>query len=231
MRGGSATASVADGGAGAGASSTVVTRSPHGHGPVAVHRGRYRIGPIGLRARMADPDDGPGMPRRGRPVATGEPLVVLDGVNKHFGELHVLQDIDLTVGTRRGRRRHRPVRLRQVDAVPHDQPARDRSTPARSRIDGEPLPEEGKALAQLRADVGMVFQCSTSSRTRRSSRTSRSARSRSASSRKADGREAGHGAARPGRRRRTRPTSTPPSSPAASSSAWRSPARWPWSPR
>ena len=29
---------------------------------------------------------------------------------------------------------------------------------ARSRIDGEPLPEEGKALAQLRADVGMVFQ-------------------------------------------------------------------------
>ena len=31
------------------------------------------------------------------PAATGEPLVVLDGVNKWFGDLHVLQDIDLTV--------------------------------------------------------------------------------------------------------------------------------------
>ena len=27
-----------------------------------------------------------------------EPLVVLSGVNKHFGDLHVLKDIDLTVG-------------------------------------------------------------------------------------------------------------------------------------
>ena len=27
----------------------------------------------------------------------GEPLVVLDGVNKHFGDLHVLKDIDLSV--------------------------------------------------------------------------------------------------------------------------------------
>ncbi|HET9900178.1 MAG TPA: amino acid ABC transporter ATP-binding protein, partial [Actinomycetes bacterium] len=28
---------------------------------------------------------------------TGEPLVVLEKVNKYFGDLHVLQDIDLTV--------------------------------------------------------------------------------------------------------------------------------------
>ena len=27
-----------------------------------------------------------------------EPLVVLKGVNKHFGDLHVLRDIDLTIG-------------------------------------------------------------------------------------------------------------------------------------
>ena len=29
---------------------------------------------------------------------TKEPMVVITGVNKHFGELHVLRDIDLTVG-------------------------------------------------------------------------------------------------------------------------------------
>ncbi|MCD6640939.1 MAG: ATP-binding cassette domain-containing protein, partial [Nocardioides sp.] len=29
--------------------------------------------------------------------ARGEPLVVLDGVQKHFGQLHALKDIDLTV--------------------------------------------------------------------------------------------------------------------------------------
>ena len=30
-------------------------------------------------------------------AARGEPLVVMEGVNKYFGALHVLQDIDLTV--------------------------------------------------------------------------------------------------------------------------------------
>ena len=30
-------------------------------------------------------------------AAPGDPLVVLQGVNKHFGALHVLKDIDLTV--------------------------------------------------------------------------------------------------------------------------------------
>ncbi len=41
------------------------------------------------------------------------------------------------------------------------------------KLDGQPLPEEGKALAKLRAEVGMVFQSSTCSPTRRSCRTSR----------------------------------------------------------
>ncbi|MEO6144834.1 MAG: amino acid ABC transporter ATP-binding protein, partial [Dermatophilaceae bacterium] len=31
-------------------------------------------------------------------AATHRPLVVLEKVNKHFGELHVLKDIDLTIG-------------------------------------------------------------------------------------------------------------------------------------
>jgi glutamate transport system ATP-binding protein len=86
-----------------------------------------------------------------------EPLVVVDGVNKWFGDLHVLQDIDLTVGRQEvvvvigpsGSGKStlcRTInRLEPVDA-------------GRILIDGEPLPAEGKALARLRADVGMVFQ-------------------------------------------------------------------------
>ena len=87
-----------------------------------------------------------------------EPLVVLKGVNKHFGDLHVLQDIDLD-------RRHaarsssssaRPAPASRRCAAPST--GSRRSSRARSRIDGKQLPEEGKELAQLRADVGMVFQ-------------------------------------------------------------------------
>ena len=58
---------------------------------------------------------------------------------------------------RRGRRGHRSLGLGQVDAVPGDQPARDRSTPGRSGR-RPPAPRGGQGLAQLRADVGMVFQ-------------------------------------------------------------------------
>jgi glutamate transport system ATP-binding protein len=86
-----------------------------------------------------------------------EPLVVVDGVNKWFGDLHVLQDIDLTVG-------------RQEVVVVIGPSGSGKSTLCRTinrlepidsgriLIDGEPLPAEGKALAGLRADVGMVFQ-------------------------------------------------------------------------
>ena len=86
-----------------------------------------------------------------------DPLVVLDGVNKHFGDLHVLMDIDLTVG-------------RGEVVVVIGPSGSGKSTLCRTinrletfesgtiTIDGEPLPSEGKALARLRADVGMVFQ-------------------------------------------------------------------------
>jgi glutamate transport system ATP-binding protein len=86
-----------------------------------------------------------------------DPLVVVDGVNKWFGDLHVLQDIDLTVG-------------RQEVVVVIGPSGSGKSTLCRTinrlepvdsgriLIDGEPLPAEGKALARLRADVGMVFQ-------------------------------------------------------------------------
>ena len=86
-----------------------------------------------------------------------EPLVVLKGVNKHFGDLHVLKDIDLTVGT-------------GEVVVVIGPSGSGKSTLCRAinrletiesgtiTIDGKELPEEGKELAQLRADVGMVFQ-------------------------------------------------------------------------
>ena len=84
-------------------------------------------------------------------------LVVLAGVNKHFGDLHVLRDIDLTVrrgevvvvlgpsGSGKSTLCRVINRLETVD---------DGSI----TVDGRPLPSEGRALAQLRADVGMVFQ-------------------------------------------------------------------------
>ena len=88
---------------------------------------------------------------------TGGPLVELTGVNKWFGELHVLQDIDLSID-------------RGEVVVVIGPSGSGKSTLCRAinrlesiqqgeiRIDGERLPEEGKALARLRSDVGMVFQ-------------------------------------------------------------------------
>ncbi|ANC30578.1 amino acid ABC transporter ATP-binding protein [Isoptericola dokdonensis] len=87
----------------------------------------------------------------------GAPLVELESVNKHFGDLHVLRDIDLTV--------------RQGEVLVVIGPSGSgKSTLCRAinrletvddgtiRIDGQPLPAEGRELAKLRADVGMVFQ-------------------------------------------------------------------------
>ncbi|MFC5643995.1 MULTISPECIES: amino acid ABC transporter ATP-binding protein [Kitasatospora] len=84
-------------------------------------------------------------------------MIELRGVNKHFGPLHVLQDIDLTVG-------------RGEVVVVIGPSGSGKSTLCRAinrlepvddgviTIDGRPLPAEGKGLARLRADVGMVFQ-------------------------------------------------------------------------
>ncbi|WP_438485531.1 amino acid ABC transporter ATP-binding protein [Streptomyces sp. S186] len=93
----------------------------------------------------------------GAAAPTGDPLVVLDNVNKHFGALHVLQDINLTI-------RHGEV------VVVIGPSGSGKSTLCRTinrletidtgsiGIDGRPLPQEGRELARLRADVGMVFQ-------------------------------------------------------------------------
>ena len=90
-------------------------------------------------------------------AAQGEPLVVLEGVNKWFGDLHVLKDINQTV-------------KRGEVVVVIGPSGSGKSTLCRAinrletiqegtiTLDGKPLPEEGKELAALRAEVGMVFQ-------------------------------------------------------------------------
>jgi glutamate transport system ATP-binding protein len=86
-----------------------------------------------------------------------DPLIELREVNKHFGQLHVLQDINLTVG--RGEvvvvigpsGSGKSTLCRAMNRL-------ETIESGRITIDGQPLPEEGKALAKLRADVGMVFQ-------------------------------------------------------------------------
>jgi glutamate transport system ATP-binding protein len=90
-------------------------------------------------------------------TAVFAPLIELSGVNKHFGQLHVLQDINLTVG-------------RGEVVVVIGPSGSGKSTLCRAinrleavesgtiTIDGSPLPDEGKGLARLRAEVGMVFQ-------------------------------------------------------------------------
>ncbi|WP_053206730.1 amino acid ABC transporter ATP-binding protein [Jiangella muralis] len=87
----------------------------------------------------------------------GGPLVELRGVNKYFGALHVLRDIDLSVargevvvvigpsGSGKSTLCRTINRLETIDS-------------GTIAVDGRPLPAEGKALARLRADVGMVFQ-------------------------------------------------------------------------
>ncbi|MEU9236896.1 amino acid ABC transporter ATP-binding protein [Streptomyces subrutilus] len=86
-----------------------------------------------------------------------DPLIELRDVNKHFGTLHVLQDISLTVG-------------RGEVVVIIGPSGSGKSTLCRAinrletvesgtiLIDGQPLPAEGRELAHLRAEVGMVFQ-------------------------------------------------------------------------
>jgi glutamate transport system ATP-binding protein len=86
-----------------------------------------------------------------------DPLVVMEKVNKYFGDLHVLRDIDLTVD------RGEVLVVIGPSGSGKSTLCRciNRLEPIKSgtiTIDGNALPEEGKALAKLRADVGMVFQ-------------------------------------------------------------------------
>src|SRR5947207_1745320 len=90
-------------------------------------------------------------------MAAGEPLVLVEKVNKRFGNLQVLFDVDLQVargevvviigpsGSGKSTLCRCINRLETIES-------------GRILIDGVSLPEEGRDLARLRADVGMVFQ-------------------------------------------------------------------------
>ena len=85
------------------------------------------------------------------------PMISIKGVNKHFGALHVLRDINLDIdrgqvvvvigpsGSGKSTLCRVINRLETVDS-------------GTIAIDGEQLPIEGRKLAQLRSNVGMVFQ-------------------------------------------------------------------------
>jgi glutamate transport system ATP-binding protein len=91
------------------------------------------------------------------PAPTSVPMISMQGVDKHFGSLHVLKDINLEVdrgqvvvvlgpsGSGKSTLCRTINRLEPIDS-------------GTIHIDGELLPSEGRKLAQLRSDVGMVFQ-------------------------------------------------------------------------
>ncbi|MFP5282462.1 MAG: amino acid ABC transporter ATP-binding protein [Actinomycetes bacterium] len=107
----------------------------------------------GSFASSPDPTEGPSV----APTSVGGPLVVLRDVDKYFGDLHVLQHINLSIhkgevvvvigpsGSGKSTLCRAINRLETIQS-------------GSISIDGRELPQEGKALAGLRADVGMVFQ-------------------------------------------------------------------------
>ena len=85
------------------------------------------------------------------------PVIELVHVDKHYGQLHVLKDINLSVhagevvvligpsGSGKSTLCRTINRLETIDS-------------GQILIEGKPLPQEGRELAQMRAEIGMVFQ-------------------------------------------------------------------------
>ena len=85
------------------------------------------------------------------------PIIELRHVEKHFGDLHVLRDVSLKVGkgevlvvvgpsgSGKSTMCRTINRLETIDS-------------GEILIEGEPLPQEGKELTRMRAELGMVFQ-------------------------------------------------------------------------
>src|SRR6266508_1432476 len=121
---------------------------------------RLPIGPCGVVA-SGDARDHPGPLHknggRAEEMAAGAPLLELARVNNWFCQLHVLQDADLRLaagevalvlgpsGSGKSTLCRTINRLEPIDS-------------GSIRLDGRPLPAEGRELARLRSDVGMVFQ-------------------------------------------------------------------------
>ena len=85
------------------------------------------------------------------------PMIDIRHVDKHYGDLHVLQDINLSIakgevvvvigpsGSGKSTLCRTINRLETIDS-------------GEILIEGKPLPQEGRELANMRAEVGMVFQ-------------------------------------------------------------------------
>ena len=85
------------------------------------------------------------------------PIIELRHVDKHFGDLHVLKDVSLSVGkgevvvvigpsgSGKSTLCRAINRLETIDS-------------GEILIEGKPLPQEGRELAAMRAELGMVFQ-------------------------------------------------------------------------
>lgn len=85
------------------------------------------------------------------------PIIELRHVDKHFGDLHVLEDVSLSVGkgevvvvigpsgSGKSTLCRAINRLETIDS-------------GEILIEGKPLPQEGRELAAMRAELGMVFQ-------------------------------------------------------------------------
>ena len=90
-------------------------------------------------------------------MGASEPLVVVENVQKHYGDFQALTDVNLTVD--RGEvvvvigpsGSGKSTLCRSINRL-------ETITSGSIRIDGTELPAEGKGLAKLRAEVGMVFQ-------------------------------------------------------------------------
>lgn len=93
------------------------------------------------------------------PETTQTPLVRMSGVNKHFDSFKALSEINvdipkgqvcIVVGPSGSGKSTLCRTINRLETIDDDG--------GYIEIDGKRLPEEGKALAALRADVGMVFQ-------------------------------------------------------------------------
>jgi general L-amino acid transport system ATP-binding protein len=92
-----------------------------------------------------------------RPAAGGEPVVQLLGVNKWYGEFHVLRDINLSVS--RGERivicgpsgSGKSTMIRCINRLEEHQKGR-------IIVDGTELTNDLKKIDEIRREVGMVFQ-------------------------------------------------------------------------
>ena len=106
---------------------------------------------------LSDMTDSPAATESAATLDEKSPLVELRNVNKYFGSMHVLKDINLSVqpgevvvviGPSGGGKSTLCRTINRLETIDEGE----------ITVDGRVLPSEGKELAKLRSEVGMVFQ-------------------------------------------------------------------------